>query len=403
MRTVVFVMPFPAEASLRFAQGFSELPGVRLVGCVQRAPGRAARGIFSDVVKVTDAFDGGQLIAACEKVRKAYGGIHRIVSVLEPVQVAVSEARAYFHLPGPDPKTSELFRDKGKMKDALRRAGLPCARHQVVKSLAEAVAFERTVGFPLVLKPLAGVGCKATWRVNSFEELKAALAAVGTHPGEPTLAEEFLKGREYNCDSLIIDGVPRFVNVGRYSPGPLEVKESPWIQWTVVFPRSIHPEFDDVLALNTKAIAALGLGTGFTHMEWFRREDGTVAIGEIAARPPGANFVDMMNFGHDADLYRGWARALIDGEFDGPLERKYAVGCAYLRGIGSGRVRRVRGIQEANEAVGKYVVRSRLPRAGQPKSDSYEGDGFVILRDPNTEVVQKAVATIIQTIRVEYA
>ena len=46
-----------------------------------------------------------------------------------------------------------------------------------------------------------------------------------------------------------------------------------------------------------------------THFE--RRDDGSLAIGEIAARPPGANFVEMMGFGHETDMYRAWARAIV--------------------------------------------------------------------------------------------
>ena len=34
-------------------------------------------------------------------------------------------------------------------------------------------------------------------------------------------------------------------------------------------------------------LRALGLRTGFTHMEWFRRPDGSVAVSEVAARPNG--------------------------------------------------------------------------------------------------------------------
>ena len=93
-----------------------------------------------------------------------------------------------------------------------------------------------------------------------------------------------------------------------------------------------------------------------THMEWFRRDDGSLAIGEIAARPPGANIVRMNSFAHDVDMYRAWARAVVDNAFDGPYERKYAVGCAFLRGIGRGRVVGVRGVERAQRAVGQLVV-----------------------------------------------
>jgi hypothetical protein len=63
----------------------------------------------------------------------------------------------------------------------------------------------------------------------------------------------------------------------------------------------------------------------------------------------------------------------------------------------------VRGIERANELVGRHVVESKIPSRGTPKSDSYEGDGYVIVRDPDTEVVKMAMNTIIETIQVEYA
>jgi len=179
--------------------------------------------------------------------------------------------------------------------------------------------------------------------------------------------------------------------------------ETPWFQWCVVLPKDIDTdEYADARALGVKVIKALGLETGFTHMEWFRRDDGSLAIGEIAARPPGANIVLSNSFVHDADMYKAWARATVDGAYDGPYERKYAVGCAFLRGVGHGRVVNVSGVDAVNAKIGKIVVDSKLPSRGTPKSDSYEGDGYVIVRHPDTEVVKQAMVTAIETIQVQY-
>jgi hypothetical protein len=179
--------------------------------------------------------------------------------------------------------------------------------------------------------------------------------------------------------------------------------ETPWIQWVCVLPRDISgPEWSDAIELGVRAVTALGLDTGFTHMEWFRRDDGSLAIGEIAARPPGANIVRMTGLAHDADMYRAWARAVVDDAYDGPYPRRYAVGCAYLRGVGRGRVLRVIGVDRAQELVGRHVVESRLPEPGAPRSDSYEGDGYVIVRHPDTEVVTAAMKTIVETVQVQY-
>jgi biotin carboxylase len=289
------------------------------------------------------------------------------------------------------------------MKDELRRHGLPCARHRLLRSWADAESFVAEVGLPIVLKPPAGMGCKATWRVRSADELRAAMQAIHASPENPALAEELLVGKEFSFETITIGGQVRFHSLSRYLPTPLEVMETPWIQWVCVLPRDLAaPEWTDATELGIRAVQALGLDTGFTHMEWFRRDDGSLAIGEIAARPPGAHIVLANGYAHDADMYKAWARATIDDAFDGPYERKYAVGVAYLRGVGHGRVVRVSGVEKANERVGHLVVDSRLPARGTMRSDSYEGDGYVIVRDPDTEVVKRAMTDIIETIQVEY-
>jgi biotin carboxylase len=403
MRNVVFVAPFPMETTLRFARAVAGLPGVRMLGIAQTPARGKDRARFADVVTVRDGLDTRQLIEAAQQLERRHGKLHRIVGVLEPLQVQLAEVRRALGVPGTTPDVADLFRDKGRMKDELRRHGLPCARHAVIRTWEDAEAFVRQVGFPLVLKPTAGMGCKSTWRIRSVDELRAALGALHASPERPALAEEFLRGREYSFETLTLGGDVHFESCSRYYPAPLEVMETPWIQWVVVLPRVIEgPEFDDARALGRKAVKALGLETGMTHMEWFRRDDGSVAIGEIAARPPGANIVLANSFAHDTDMYRAWARAVVDNAFDGPYPRKYAVGCAFLRGIGRGRVTAVRGVEKANAAIGHLVVESHLPNRGAPRADSYEGDGYVVVRHPDTEVVKAAVTTLIETIQVEY-
>ena len=404
MRNVVFAAPFPLETTMRFARAVGRLPGVRMLGVAQEAPGGEDRSLFADVVTVSDGLDAGQLLQATRLLESRYGRIHRLVGILEPLQVQLAQVRQAMGIEGTDSKTADLFRDKARMKDELRRHGLPCAGHALIRTWSAAEEFVRQVGFPLVLKPTAGMGCKSTWRINSLDELRGALGALHASPEHPALAEEFLRGREFSFETITIGGQVRFQSATRYFPTPLEVMETPWIQWVVVLPRVIDgPDYADARALGVKAVQALGLETGMTHMEWFRRDDGSIAIGEIAARPPGANIVRLNSFAHDADMYRAWARAVVDNAFDGPYERKFAVGCAFLRGGGRGRVVGVRGVDRANERVGRYVVESKLPQVGAPKSDSYEGDGYVIVRDPDTEVVKQAMTAIIETIQVDYA
>jgi biotin carboxylase len=389
---------------MRFARAASRLDGVRLLGIVQKPPHGEDAKLFADVVLVEDGLDTAQLIMAARVLERRHGKIHRVLGILEPLQVQLGQVRRALDVPGTTPETADLFRDKARMKDELRKHGLPCARHKLIRSWADAEAFVADVGLPLVLKPPAGMGCKSTWRISSKEQLRAALQALHASPDRPALAEEFLRGREHSFETITIDGKVRFQSATRYFPSPLEVMETPWVQWVVVLPRTIDgADYSDARELGVRAIAALGLETGMTHMEWFRRDDGTLAIGEIAARPPGANIVLANSYAHDADMYRAWARAVVDDAFDGPYERKYAVGVAFLRGIGHGRVAGIDGVERANELVGHLVVESKLPKPGTPRSESYEGEGYVVVRDPDTEVVKAAVKTIIETIQISYS
>jgi hypothetical protein len=137
-----------------------------------------------------------------------------------------------------------------------------------------------------------------------------------------------------------------------------------------------------------------------SHCEWFRREDGTVAISEIAARPPGANITTMLSRANDIDFVAAWVRVMIDGTFAAP-SRTYAVGTAYLRGQGTGQVRAVHGLDQMRQEFGALICDARLPYPGQFPTGSYEGEGFVIVRHPDTDVVQHALQRIVSTVRVQ--
>lgn len=403
-RNVVFVAPFPLETTMRFVRAVAKLDDVRLLGVVHDAPQGDDARLYHDVVRVTDPLSAKDISDAVEVLRRRHGQPDRILSILEVIQVQVAEARARFGVEGADPRTADLFRDKSRMKAALTAAGLPVARNRLLATARDAEEFAREAGFPMVLKPPAGMGAKATFRVRDLGELKRALAGMGASNASPVLAEEFLQGEEFSFETMTVNGQVRAHSISRYLPPCLEVLENPWIQWTCVLPRELEgPVYDGARAMGFAAVKALGLDTGMTHMEWFRRSDGTLVIGEIAQRPPGANITRMTGLAHDIDPYRAWARAVVDGAFDAPWERRYAVGCAFLRGMGEGRVASVTGVHETHEAIGQWVVEAKLPTVGAPKSDSYEGDGYVIVRDPSTDVVQRVIKKIIETVRVRYA
>jgi biotin carboxylase len=315
--------------------------------------------------------------------------------------VPLAQARERLGIEGMGVEAALNFRDKARMKERLRAAGVPCARHALAESEAEARAFVEQVGFPVVLKPPAGAGSVATYRADDARGLAEALTAAPPAPGRAVLVEEFVTGDEHSLETISIDGRAVWHSLTHYFPTPLEVMRNPWIQWCVVLPREVdEAHYDDIRAVGSRALAALGMTTGLTHMEWFRRRDGTVAISEVAARPPGAQITTLVSRATDTDFVQSWARVMVFGEFDAPA-RKYAAGIAFLRGQGRGRIKAVHGIDKIRESMTGLVVDAKLPTVGAVPAESYEGDGWILVRHPQTIVVANALRRVISTVRVE--
>src|SRR3954468_16521013 len=404
MVVAAFVAPYLLEATARFVSTAAELPDVRLalITCepVERVPPEL-RDRLAAHWRVDDALDPRQLAWAGSGLSAQLGRVERLVGALEQLQVPMAQAREALDIEGMDVRTALNVRDKSRMKETLRAAGIPCARHALVCSAGQARAFADEVGFPLVAKPPAGAGAQSTFRLDDGDMLHGWLAAVPLSDSDPALLEEFLTGEEHTFDSVTLGGATVWSSIADYRPPPLEVLRNPWIQWTVLLPRDISgPRYEGIHRWGPAALKALGVMDGLTHMEWFARPDGSVAISEVAARPPGAQLTSMHGFAHDFDLYTAWAQSAILGSFDAP-ERPYAAGTAYLRGMGRGKVRAVHGVDELNRQIGHLVVESKLPRQGQDAGSDYTGQGYVMVRDPDTGVVRDALHRIISGIRVE--
>lgn len=401
---VVFVAPFFFDTTLAFVEAAARHPGARL-GLVSQDPlaklPDALRARIHAHWRVDDALDARQLTAATAALGERLGSVDRLLGTLEQIQVPLAAVRETLGLPGMKVAAATNFRDKSRMKQVLRDAGVPCARHRLVTDARGAHAFVAEVGYPLVAKPPAGAGAKGTHQVGDDATLTRVLRAHPPSAERPLLLEEFVRGAEHSFDAVSIEGRIVWHSLTRYLPAPLEVVENPWIQWCVLLPREIdHPRYDDIRAVAAQALDALGMETGVSHMEWFRKADGSIAISEVGARPGGAQISRIMSYAHDFHFYRAWARVMIDGRFE-PPRRAYAAGAAYLRGQGQGRVKAVHGLDQAQREIGHLVVESNLPKLGQSPSGSYEGEGYAILRHPETSVVERALARLVSLVRVE--
>jgi hypothetical protein len=409
MRHVVFVAPRFLTNTLRYAYAFANVPDVRLSIISEDPESQMPAALRERVVAhygVGNCLDGAELTRACQAISKGVGPIDRLNGVLEQLQLPLAEARDAVGIPGMSGEIARNFRDKDRMKDVLRGAKVPVARSFLATSPEQLRSFAQDVGFPIVVKPPAGLGSKATFRVGSPEQLHG-LFALGLAPSvaQPAQVEEFVVGREFTCETVSIAGAPVWRCGTRYYPGPLEVLENPWMQYVVLLPREAEdPTWRSFDPINEAALAALGAGqalTHMTHMEWFLRDDGSMLVSEVGARPPGVHIMPMMSLAHETDMIADWAELMCFDRFV-PKPRKWACGAAFFRGQGRGdRVVALHGWDEARAIVGDRLVEAHLPKPGQARADGYEGEGYAIVKAATTEDALEALRELITRVRVE--
>lgn len=403
-RRIVHVSRHPTGESLRSARAIKRLDGVRLLGICE-GPRRAdAAEVFDELISVEDTHDAEQLIAAARMLCEKHGALQQIVTAQETLLEAVAQANEHLGLQGMSVATVRRALDKSCLKRVLEQAGIQTARDRLITADTDAARFVDEVGFPIVLKPLTGSGGLATWCIRSAEQLELALALMRPSPERAVLAEAYLQGQELCIDTITIADEPRFHSVCCYSPSILEALENPQVQWTCLMPRDMSGDpFRDFIRQGLAAVRALAVGNAMTHMEGFLLEDGGISFTDATLRPAGARIGPMLAYAYDIDPYMAWARVAVDGCFDGPWERKYAVGTIFLRGTGDGLVEQVEGMEAVRRRVGELVTDARLPRVGATKSATYTGDGYITVRHPETRAVEDALQLIAQTVRIDYS
>jgi biotin carboxylase len=402
-RRIVFVSRQPSGESLRCARAVKKLEGVCLLGVCEQMAREDVSAVFDDLVCVEDAHDAARLIDAVRTLGERHGTLERIVTAQETLLEPAALACEALGLRGMTPDTIRRALDKPSLKRTLEHAGVGTARGRLIESDDDAHGFAVEVGYPLVLKPAGGSGGLATWRVGDGKQLGLALALMKPSAGNAVLAEEWLRGQELCIDTITVEDEPRVYSICCYRPSILEALENPQTLWTCMMPRDIECErYREFINQGLKAVRALSVGNAMTHMEGFLLEGGGVCFTDATLRPAGARIGPMLGFAYDVDPYAAWARVAADGCFDGPWERRFAVGTIFLRGIGRGHVARVSGVEALRRRVGWLLAEARLPRVGARKSLTYTGDGYITVRHPETRAVEDALDFVARTVVVEY-
>jgi biotin carboxylase len=383
---VVFLSPHYPPEMQQYTRGLAEV-GATVYGVgdtpVSALP-RAVKPYLADYLHVPRIMDEDDVI---RRVHQWLRGreVDRVLSNWEVLVLLAARLRERFGLPGMSVDTVMGFRDKQLMKERVRAAGLRTPKSVKVRTVAEAEAAAKAIGYPLVLKPIAGAGSADTYRLDGPEQLPGVLAAM--RRVEVASCEEFITGEEYTFDTICVGGKPVYMNIAQYLPPPIIARSQEHISPIIITVRDMEQaKLKAGIDLGKAALKALNMGDGFTHAEWFLKPNGEAVFGEIGCRPGGAHIVDQMNYTSDIDLFREWARVACWGRFEAPAERKYNASIIFKRAKGQGRITRIVGLKEFMAKYGEYVVEQKLLPVGTPRRNwkqTLTSDGHILLRHPD--------------------
>jgi biotin carboxylase len=383
---VVFLAPaYPGEMPL-FVRGLAEV-GAHVIGVgdqlLARIPETARRALGQYVQVGSWADEDAVVSTVLDAVRGR--NVDLVETLWEPTVLVAARLRETIGAPGLTVDQTLPFRDKGRMKEVLDAAAIRTPRSARATTAAGCREAAEQIGYPLIIKPISGAGSLDTYRLDSADDLEAALPRL-LHVAEVSV-EEFIDGEEFTYDTVCGAGAINFYNIAEYRPRPLVGKQVEWISQQVIAHRDPDaPALDGGRAMGEAVIAAMGFTSGFTHMEWYRTEQGEVVFGEIGARAPGARLTDLMNYSCDIDLFVGWAEAVCYGRFSQPVERRYNAAMVIKRAQGQGRIARVEGLSHLLATMGEHIVNIDLVAIGQPRRDwkaTVLSDGILVVRHPD--------------------
>lgn len=271
----------------------------------------------------------------------------------EPTQERAAAVAAALGLPFLTPEVIAATKQKDRMREVLRKAGLDTTASRVVESAAEIAAFAELHGYPIVVKPVDGRGSTSISIVRASRDIAPALARFAEFSsGARVLVEQFLDGEEWSVEGFSEGGRHRIVCVTQKFKDPVTCVETG---------HCLPAPLDEVTRVAIErfvvgVLGAVGIVDGPSHTEVILTREGPRIV-ETHARLGGDSIVEMIELVTGVDLDRLWIRqATGERVFDEvPMRLDRFAAIAFATPAARGVLERVEGVGEATAMPG--VVR----------------------------------------------
>jgi biotin carboxylase len=231
--------------------------------------------------------------------------IDAVATIASDVAVPiVAHLASNLNLIGNTPESAYISTNKYAMRKALSASDVNCPKFLKICALDNLPEKTAVLRFPLIVKPCDRSGSAGVTKVETTEELAAAVpVALALSLAHEAIIEEFVAGAEVSVETIswqgthhilaitdkLTSGAPHFVELAHHQPSHHTAETQAEIRRQTV------------LALTT-----LGINNGASHSEFLIRDDGRVFVTEIGARM-GGDFIgsDLVQLSTGYDFLKG--------------------------------------------------------------------------------------------------
>ncbi len=332
-----------------------------------------------------------------------------VVGVDDDTAVAAAAIAAALQLRGNTVAAARGARDKHEQRTRLAAAGVPVPRFALHRLDEDPRLLAARTPYPCVLKPLRLAASRGVIRadtpaefVTAFERVRGILAAPDVAGcgdwARCLLVEEFIPGREFALEGLLIEGTLHVLALFD-KPDPLD---GPYFEETIYLtPSRLSVDAQRaVAACAARAACALGLREGPLHAELRVNARGPWLI-ELAARPIGGRCSAALRFG-TGDSGLGSRVSLEEivvrhalGMPIASLERERRASGVMMIPVpgGGGVLREVRGVEAARAVplVEDVTITAHKGQELVPWPEGSRYPGFIFARGDTPEAVDAAL------------
>ncbi len=405
MKNVLILVPTETYRAQAFIDAATRL-GVSLsIGSQEPLPMAHRMGKKALVVSIEDPETAVKQIELAQDT----GHFDAVVSIDDTGLKSAALASQRLGLKHISTSTTELAQNKISMRERLAKTDVNQPKFQTFRvgdNLKEKLL---SLGkFPVVLKPATLSGSVGVIRADSEDAVFAGMPLVraiqsnhGCSPEAPILIEEYIDGREYAVEAIVVAGRLQLLSVFD-KPQPLH---GPFFAETIyVTPTSLkHDIFEKLLATLDKARIALGIETGPIHAEFRINDSQEIFFVEMAARSIGGTCSKAVPLSGNTSIEEIIMAEALGLEVPNLVFENQASGVYMIPVPRKGRLRAIHGIDEARSV--RWVTgidmtyTANTDVAPIPYDSKYLG--FIFSKAPTARIVVNALDEAVQKLEMD--